>query len=107
MPPTPHLRPYPEPVELEFTGEVVSWRGPAPFHFVPLPDDEAEAIDDIKAAVAYWGVIPVTARIGGTEFTTAMFPRAGTYFLPVKDAVRRAEGIALGDLVRVWLGVGE
>jgi hypothetical protein len=35
-----------------------------------------------------------------------MFPREDTWFLPVKDAVRRAEGIALGELVEVRLSVG-
>lgn len=89
-----------------FTGTVVEWRGPAPFHFVPLPPDEAELVDEVKAGVAYWGVVPVTARIGDSEFTTAMFPREGTWFLPVKDAVRRAEGVALGDAVEVRLAVG-
>lgn len=93
-------------MDLEFSGEVVEWRGPAPFHFVPLPEEEAEAVDEVKASVVYWGVVPVTARIGGTEFTTAMFPREGTWFLPVKDAVRRAEGVALGDAVEVRLAVG-
>lgn len=90
-------------MDLAFEGTVVEWRGPAPFHFVPLPPDAAEVVDDVKAAVAYWGVIPVTARIGDTEFTTAMFPREGTYFLPVKVAVRRAEGFGLGDVVDVDL----
>lgn len=93
-------------MELVFTGTVVEWRGPAPFHFVPLPPDEAELVDEVKAGVAYWGVVPVTAWIGETEFTTAMFPREGTWFLPVKDAVRRAEGVELGDAVQVRLGVG-
>lgn len=93
-------------MELEFTGEVVEWRGPAPYHFVPLPEDEAELIDEVKADIVYWGVVPVTAWIGATEFTTAMFPRDGTWFLPVKDAVRRAEGIGLGDEVLVRLEPG-
>lgn len=93
-------------MELEFAGEIVEWRGPAPFHFVPLPPDEADLIDEVKAEVAYWGVIPVTASLGETTFTTAMFPREGTYFLPLKDAVRRAEGVGLGDVVEVRLSVG-
>ena len=50
--------------------------------------------------------MPVRARIGATEFTTAMFPREETWFLPVKDAVRRAEGIELGAVVDVRLSVG-
>ena len=93
-------------VELEFSGEIVEWRGPAPFFFVPLPPEEAELVDEIRAEVAYWGVVPVTARLGGTEFTTAMFPREQTWFLPVKAAVRRAEDVGLGDEVDVRLSVG-
>lgn len=60
----------------------------------------------MKAEVAYWGVIPVTARLGETSFTTSMFPREGTYFLPLKDAVRRAVGVGLGDVVDIRLSVG-
>jgi len=93
-------------MELEFSGEIVEWRGPAPYFFVPLPPEEAELIDEIKAGVAYWGVIPVTARLGDTEFTTAMFPREETYFLPLKASVRRAEAVGLGDVVDVRLSVG-
>jgi hypothetical protein len=93
-------------MELEFAGEIVEWRGPAPYHFVALPDDAAEAVDEVKASVAYWGVVPVTVWIGDTEFTTSMFPREGTYFLPLKDAVRAAEGFGLGDEVAVRLSVG-
>lgn len=90
-------------MDVPFSARVVEWRGPAPFYFLPLPRDAAEVVDDVKAAVAYWGVVPVTARIGQTEFTTAMFPREDTYFLPVKDAVRRAEAFELGDEVDVDL----
>ncbi len=94
------------PVELEFSGELVEWRGPAPFHFVPLPPDEADLVDEVKADVVYWGVVPVRAWIGDTEFTTSMFPREDTWFLPVKDAVRRAEQVELGEVVEVRLRVG-
>ncbi len=49
--------------------------------------------------------IPVGARIGRTSFTTSLFPRHGTYLVPVKDAVRRSEGIELGDRVTVHLTI--
>lgn len=93
-------------MEIEFSGELVEWRGPAPYHFVPLPLDAADLVDEVKAEVVYWGVVPVRARIGGTDFTTSMFPREETWFLPVKDAVRRAERVELGDVVEVRLHVG-
>ncbi len=31
--------PYPEPMDLEFSGEIWFWRGPAPWHFVTVPDE--------------------------------------------------------------------
>jgi hypothetical protein len=85
-------------VHLEFRGEITYWRGPSPFHFIAVPDDECREIHAISSLVTYgWGVIPVTARIGGTEWTTSLFPKDGGYLVPIKDAVRLAEGLALGD----------
>ena len=91
-------------MELEFEGEVVHWRGPAPFHFVVAPDDPSAAIEAVAPLVTYgWGAIPVKVRIGTTSFTTALFPKDGAYYVPVKAAVRAAEGIELGDVVTVEL----
>ncbi len=50
-----------------------------------------------------WGAIPVTVRIGETAWTTSLFPRNGRYVVPLKDAVRKAEDLALGDTVDVEL----
>ena len=50
-------------------------------------------------------MIPVLARIGATEWKTSLFAKDGTYVLPVKVAVRRAEGVDEGDLVAVRLTV--
>ena len=93
-------------MELEFAGEVVEWRGPAPFFFVALPPDAAGLVDEVKADVVYWGAVPVRAWIGDTEFTTAMFPREDAWFLPLKVTVRRAEGVDLGQVVDVRMHVG-
>ena len=89
---------------LEFSGEIVHWRGPAPFHFVVVPDEESGAIESVASAVTYgWGCIPVKVRIGGTDFTTSLFPKEDRYMVPVKVAVRRKEGLELGDDVNVRL----
>ena len=91
-------------VELGFRGEVIEWRGPSPFHFVPVPADQVARIRDIATMVSYgWGVIPVSARSGRSEWTTSLFPKAGGYLVPLKDAVRRAEGIDVGDVIEVTL----
>lgn len=93
-------------VDLEVTGEVWEWRGPAPYHFVTVPGDEAELLRETASAVTYgWGMIPVTLRIGPTTSTTALWPKDGGYVVPLKTALRRAEGIGLGDVVTVALHV--
>lgn len=97
---------YPERMNLEFSGEIWFWKGPAPFHFVTVPDEESAAIEDVSGLVSYgWGVIPVAAAIGHTDWTTSLFPKDGGYVLPVKVAVRRAEGLELGDVVDVRLAL--
>jgi hypothetical protein len=91
-------------MELEFDGEIIHWRGPSPFHFVTVPDEPSAAIESVKSLVTYgWGAIPVQARIGDTDFTTSLFPKAELYLVPVKDAVRRAEQLSVGDVVTVVL----
>ncbi|HEU0131247.1 MAG TPA: DUF1905 domain-containing protein [Mycobacteriales bacterium] len=94
-------------MNVDVTGEVIEWRGPAPYHYVPVPDAESADIKAVAAQVTYgWGVIPVTARIGGTTWTTSLFPKDGRYLVPLKDAVRAAEGIQLGDVVTIRLTLG-
>lgn len=53
-----------------------------------------------------WGMIPVAAQIGGTGWTTSLFPKDGQYVVPVKTLVRKAERLEVGDMVTVRLGVG-
>jgi hypothetical protein len=93
-------------MHLEFSGEIWFWKGPAPWHFVTVPDDECGALESTAATVSYgWGMIPVTARIGRTTWTTSLFPKDGQYIVPVKARVRTAEGIEEGDVVTVRLTV--
>ncbi len=87
-------------MDLEFSGSVFQWRGPAPYYYVAVPDDESEDIRDIATAVTYgWGVIPVEVTIGDTVWTTSLFPKDGCYLVPLKDKVRRAEAIDDGDVI--------
>ncbi|WP_412538059.1 DUF1905 domain-containing protein [Longispora sp. K20-0274] len=93
-------------MDLEFTGELWFWKGPAPWHFVTVPEEECGALEATAASVSYgWGMIPVTARIAGTEWTTSLWPKDGRYIVPVKTWVRKAEGLEVGDAVTVSLSV--
>ena len=50
-------------------------------------------------------MIPVSARVGSTEWTTSLFPKDGSYLVPIRDSVRRAEGRDVGDSIHVSLTV--
>ena len=91
-------------MRIEFSGPVFEWRGPAPFFYVAVPDAESAEVRAVASAVTYgWGMVPVTVRIGGTEWRTSLFPKKGRYLVPLKDAVRKAERIGVGDVVAVRL----
>jgi hypothetical protein len=97
---------YTVPMKMEFTAKIWYWRGPAPFYFVTVPEEESLDIKAISGFVTYgWGVIPVRVRIGETEWTTSLFPKDGRYLVPVKDSVRKAEQIELDDEVTIELEV--
>ena len=93
-------------MEFSFSGSVWEWRGPAPYHFVSVPSAIASEIKELASAVTYgWGMIPVLGKIGTTTFSTSLWAKNGTYAVPLKDAVRKAEGISLGDMVSVKLSL--
>jgi hypothetical protein len=88
---------------VDFTGEVVYWRGPSPFHFVVVPEPELAEVAAWSFASYGWGCLPVRGRLGRTEFRTTLFPKDGGFVVPVKAHVRRAERVELGDVVRLRL----
>jgi len=89
-------------MDCEFSGPIWCWRGPAPYYFVSVPAEQSADIEAMAAVLSYgWGVIPVRATIGSTDFETSLFPKDGLYAFPIKVAVRRAEQVDEGDTVQV------
>jgi hypothetical protein len=89
-------------VHLEFESKVIEWRGPAPFYFATTPDSVTQDLELSAGHLSYgWGCIPVDVTIGETTFYTALIPREGTYFVPLKVAVRKAELIELGSNLQI------
>jgi len=87
-------------LEISFQAEVIYWRGPAPFFYAPIPADQIEAVRQAARIATYgWGCVPVDAEVGGVAFYTALFPKDGTYLLPLKVAVRRKTNITAGDVI--------
>jgi hypothetical protein len=85
--------------------------GYTPVGFVRIPPETAEAI----VAHAFerrlelgkrrgFGSVKVTVALGESRWQTSLFPnKDGSWFLPVKKAVRVAEGLMDGDEVAVEL----
>lgn len=84
--------------------------GPASWHFLTIT---GQAADDIHATALMrrmeggpkrgWGTLKVRATIGETSWDTSIFPEkdAAGWLLPIKAAVRKAEGLVAGDAVTV------
>jgi hypothetical protein len=91
-------------VRFAFETNVISWRGPAPFVFAPIPAPHVERLRLGSKAVTYgWGMIPVEATVKNVAFKTSLFPKDATYLLPIKTDVRKRAKIAVGDLIGVDL----
>jgi hypothetical protein len=93
-------------MDFQFEGPVIEWRGPAPFYFVRVPEEDSADIKFAAKGVEYWGQVPVLVRIDGVEFRTALFPKDGRYLIPLKDVVRRSTGVEVEQVVAVGLNVG-
>ncbi|MEY4944729.1 MAG: hypothetical protein RL384_673 [Actinomycetota bacterium] len=88
----------------EITGTVIEWRGPAPFYFLPTPIEVTEEIELYKRELTYgWGVIPAKVTIGQTTVSTSLIPRNGSFYIPLKDAVRKPNQIAVSDEITLIL----
>lgn len=100
---------------VETTAALWIWtspEAPASWHFLTIDGEAAEAIRATALMRRLeggqrrgWGSIRVSATIGETSWQTSMFPskESGGYLLPVKAAVRKAEGLAAGDEIAVRL----
>ena len=80
----------------------------AAWHFLTV---EGEAAAEVRYAslglTRGFGSVPVEVTIGATRWRTSLFPSksAGGFMLPLKAAVRKAEGFAAGDVVQVTLAI--
>ena len=86
---------------------MITWRGPSPFYFIPIPQAQSKKIKAMAAQLSYgWGVIPVSGKIGKTEFTTALIPKDGVYLVPIKNLVRLGENLEVGIETTVQISLG-
>lgn len=80
------------------------------WHFVTLPKGPAKEIRMLLGGATGrgWGSVRVAATIGGTTWQTSIFPdkKAGSFLLPLKAEVRKAESIDAGDSIDFVLEIG-
>ena len=92
----------------EFEAPVWKWDGNAAWHFLTLPFEVTDEIDEITTGKqGGFGSVRVKATIGSTSFTTSVFPsnEQKSFILPVKATVRKAEGLADGTKCGVHLAI--
>ncbi|MEJ0100396.1 MAG: DUF1905 domain-containing protein [Pseudomonadota bacterium] len=86
-----------------YPGEKVTW------YFLTLPRKLADEIRVVDAGPSRrgFGSLRVQATIGGTTWSTSLFPSAKehTYLLPVKAQVRKAEALQVGKMVALELEI--
>ena len=96
---------------VEFDGEVYRWeaRDDASWFFTAVPPELSADIREIPRPSRGFGSVRVRARIGGTEWSTSIFPDSSkqSYVLPLKKQVRDAESLVDGGSVFVHLQILE
>ncbi len=89
-----------------FSAPLWRWKGESPWHFVTLPFEQADEIDERTAHVQRgFGSVKVKVTVGSSTWSTSLFPATSeeSYILPVKAAVRKAEGLVEGGMVDVTI----
>ena len=94
--------------EWQFEAAVWRWESKTTWFFCTLPDDVSDEIEELSASSHRgFGSVRVSVRVGTTTWRTSVFPdsKRKAYVLPLKKAVRTAEGLEEDSRVRVALSL--
>lgn len=90
--------------EYRFTAPLWRWKPNAAWHFVTVPFDIADEIEEIThGRTGGFGSVKVTVTIGTSAWSTSLFPdkSSESYVLPLKAEVRKREGLEEGSVAEV------
>jgi hypothetical protein len=95
-------------IKYEFSGNTWQYPSPGGWHFISVPKELSKEIRGIlRSEEEGWGRLKATAKIGGTEWKTAIWfdTKMNIYLLPVKAEVRKKEKIETGKehKVIIWI----
>lgn len=86
--------------------KLFKWTGKAAWFFIRIEKKLAEKINDnFSMYAAGWGSLPVNVTLGNSKWKTSIFPDKGTYLLPIKSQIRKAENIKEGDELDINLKI--
>ena len=88
-----------------FRAPVWQWREGS-WRFVTVPEAVSDEVDEaVGDLTGGFGAVRVEVTVGETVWRTSLFPSAeeGAYVLPVKKAVRVAEGLGDDDVAEVTI----
>ena len=89
-------------MEFSFTSELIEWRGPAPFYFIPTPTKYTAEFKTIAANKSYgWGVLYANITLPGEYWKTTLMPKDGSYLIPIKKAIRLQHVFEVGQKIKV------
>jgi hypothetical protein len=89
-------------MEITFKAELWEWQGQGAWCFVSLPKEYYDEIKTISSSPKRgFGSVKIEANIGKTLWRTSIFPdtKSGTYLLPIKKAIRKAENLSIGSVI--------
>ena len=91
-------------IQYRFSSEPWKYIGQSGWIFVSLPKKLSNQIRAIfKRQEAGWGRLTAIARIGNTEWKTAIWfdTKANAYLLPLKAEIRKKEKVEIGKRINV------
>ena len=93
----------------DFEAEVCLWKSDAAWHFLTLPQDVADDMEDMPISRGGFGSLRVQVTIGSSSWGTSIFPgkELGSFLLPLQKPVRETEGLEVGDVCHVYLRIAE
>lgn len=95
-------------IDFTFRAPIWLWKDGASWHFITVPEEPSAAIKHFAPeAKRGFGSVRVKVRIGTSEWRTSVFPskESGGYVLPIKKAVRTAQGLRVGEDADVTLEI--
>ena len=95
-------------IKYEFTAKVWQYAGKSGWHFVSLPQKIAKEIrDNLKSEEEGWGRLKAIAKIGKTDWKTAIWfdTKMNTYLLPLKVEIRKKENLKTNNNIEtvIWI----